>query len=90
MTSKEAIKRLRQETCPATYCPDFDKEECLQVIEKELKAFEILKEEFSIEAYESALNHKVISIYSDFDKYAVVKVVSQEKHDLIKKVLANE
>ena len=27
MTSKEAIKRLRQETCPATYMPDFDKEE---------------------------------------------------------------
>ena len=33
---KEAIKRLRQETCPATYMPDFDKEECLQVIEQSL------------------------------------------------------
>jgi hypothetical protein len=34
---KEAIKRLRQETCPATYMPDFDKEKCLQVIEKSLQ-----------------------------------------------------
>lgn len=63
---------------------------CFETINKELKAFEILKEEFSIEAYESANGNKAISIYSDFDKYAVVKVVSQEKHDLIKEVLENE
>lgn len=40
MTSKEAIKRLRQETAPATYMPDFDKEECLKIIEKELEELE--------------------------------------------------
>ena len=40
MTIKEAIKRLRQKTCPATYMPDFDKEECLKVIEKELEIFD--------------------------------------------------
>ncbi len=34
---KEALKRLRQETCPATYMPDFDKEKCLQVIEKAIQ-----------------------------------------------------
>lgn len=43
MTSKEAIKRLRQETAPATYMPDFDKEECLKVIEKELEELDNFK-----------------------------------------------
>lgn len=33
----EAIKRIRQETCPATYMPDFDKEQCLKVIEDSIK-----------------------------------------------------
>lgn len=42
MTSKEAIKRLRQETTPNTYMPDFDKEECLKVIETDLEILEIL------------------------------------------------
>ena len=37
MTAEEAIKRLRQETCPATYNKDFDKEECLKTIETELE-----------------------------------------------------
>lgn len=39
----EALKRIRQETCPATYMNDFDKNECCDIIEKELKALEILK-----------------------------------------------
>ena len=43
MTSKEAIKRLRQETAPATYMPDFDKEECLKTIEKDLNRLEKLE-----------------------------------------------
>lgn len=34
MNFDEAVKRLRQETCPNTYMPDFDKEECLKVIEE--------------------------------------------------------
>ena len=33
----QAIKRIRQETCPATYMADFDKEACLQVIEADVK-----------------------------------------------------
>ena len=37
----KALKRIRQETCPATICPDFDKEECCNIIEKELRVFEI-------------------------------------------------
>ena len=37
MTPFEALKRIRQETCPATILPDFDKEECCNIIEKALK-----------------------------------------------------
>ena len=40
----EALKRIRQETCPATYMADFDKNECCDIIEKSLKALEIIKE----------------------------------------------
>lgn len=40
--SLEALKRIRQETCPATYMPDFDKEECCKIIEKDLIAVEII------------------------------------------------
>ena len=32
----EALKRIRQETCPATYMADFDKNECCDVIEQAL------------------------------------------------------
>ena len=37
MEVNEAIKRIRQETCPATYMQDFDKEKCLKVIEDSIK-----------------------------------------------------
>lgn len=37
MEVNEAIKRIRQETCPATYMQDFDKEQCLKVIEDSIK-----------------------------------------------------
>ena len=44
MNEFEALKRLRQETCPATYNPDFNKEECLEVIEKALLELKAIKE----------------------------------------------
>lgn len=43
MTSKEALKRLWQETAPATYMKDFDKKKCCDIIEKDLEALEVLK-----------------------------------------------
>ena len=48
----EALKRLRQETCPATYMPDFNKEECLEVIEKALLELKAIKEAKPSEALE--------------------------------------
>lgn len=43
--SLEALKRLDQETCPATYMQDFDKKECIEIIRKDLEVLEILKSE---------------------------------------------
>ena len=45
MTSKEALKRLKQETAPATYMVDFDKDECIEIIRKDLERLEELEEE---------------------------------------------
>lgn len=53
MTPSEALKRLRQETCPATYNPGFDKEECLEVIEKALLELQAIKEAKPSEAINS-------------------------------------
>lgn len=46
MNEFEALKRLRQETCPATYMPDFNKEECLEVIEKALLELKIKADKY--------------------------------------------
>lgn len=51
----EALKRIRQETCPATYMQDFDKEKCCDNIEKELKAYEKLKQNMK-EEYKGLVN----------------------------------
>lgn len=50
MNSREALKRLKQETVPATYMPDFDKDKCIEIIKKDLDKLEtlekIIKENF--------------------------------------------
>jgi len=38
----EALKRLKQETCPATYNQDFDKNKCCNIIENALNVLKIL------------------------------------------------
>ena len=50
MNIEEAIKRLRQETCAATYMPDFDKELCLRTIEQyipKIKYYEVFIRQYS-------------------------------------------
>ena len=48
MNGLEALKRIRQETAPNTYCKDFDKNECCDIIEKELNALKIIKDKAMI------------------------------------------
>lgn len=48
MTSKEALKRLKQETAPATYMADFDKDECIEVIRNDLERLDKLENAIKI------------------------------------------
>ena len=48
----EALKRIRQETCPATYMADFDKNECCDVIEQALQRLEAIDNANPSEALE--------------------------------------
>lgn len=80
--SLEALKRIRQETCPATYMPDFDKDECCNIIEKELKALEIIKEK--------KVNIKLLLIDKDCELYNMnygYEDLTQEEYELLKEVL---
>lgn len=43
MNSEEALKRLKQETAPATYMPDFDKNKCIEIIKQDLDRLEKIK-----------------------------------------------
>lgn len=49
MKINEAIKRIRQETAPCTYMPDFDKEKCLGVIERHIELLKKITKQLKIE-----------------------------------------
>ena len=84
MNEFEALKRLRQETCPATYMPDFDKEECCDVIEKallELKAIKEAKPNEALECleifkvhYEETNNQWYLQIHFNNDELRVIQL----------------
>ena len=81
MNEFEALKRLRQETCPATYMPDFNKEECLDVIEKALLELQAIKEAKPSEALKCLKSEKKIMWAYDYDiiKQALLKAEKLEK-----------
>ena len=67
MTSKEALKRLWQETAPATYMKDFDKKECCDVIERDLEILDIFGKNLSIEV-EHIINNSYMVTIMDIDE----------------------
>lgn len=76
MNVKEALKRLKQETIPATYNPDFDKNECIDIIEKELNQKDYLEFMFKM-VLTSAKTHfvrhdEIFTISLTFDDNSVV------------------
>ena len=86
----EALKRIRQETCPATYMADFDKNQCCDDIEKELKRLEKIENAKPTKALECLENYKKHSRicgigYDVYDKWfdtikqALLKAQEQEK-----------
>ena len=93
MNGLEALKRIRQECAPNTYCKDFNKEECCNTIEKELKALEIIKEKsVNVEWFTIVLHYfkyadieKQIKIYNS--KVARWNAIDRNEFDLLKEVL---
>ena len=77
MTSKEAVKRLWQETAPATYMKDFDKKECCDVIEKDLEILDIFKDKLNI-----VLEDDYLSCYGG-DK------ITEEEYEKVKEWLSD-
>lgn len=64
MTSKEALKRLWQETAPATYMKDFDKKECCDAIERDLEVLQQIKVKIDEEI------KKQEKVIIEYDNYA--------------------
>lgn len=86
MNSKEALKRLKQETAPATYMVDFDKDECIEVIRKDLEI---------LEKYKNAIKiiNDALELYVDFYEVGVENrssFIDYEDSELLKEVLENE
>ena len=96
----EALKRLRQETCPATYMADFDKNECCDVIEQALNRLESIDNANPSEALETV--DKILGYFGKAQvetmtlskcnvltiKQALLKAQEQEKeNELLKEII---
>lgn len=83
----KALKRLRQETCPATYMPDFDKQQCCDTIEKELNVLKIFKDKFRFEFIDS--NKTVYFINRKDNCYnMLLRCESYEEYETLKDELS--
>lgn len=87
----EALKRIRQETCPATYNQDFDKNECCDIIEQELKDYEKIKDiiitaRFDLDQVnkehkalkiikETRVDTNLIKLSKDYDDYCAMETI---------------
>ena len=83
MNSLEALKRLKQETCPATYMPDFDKDLCIDVIGKDLDKLEHLDkyvDQLKTEIVET--NQKRYELEKENQKLKKVIEILKEKLDI--------
>ncbi len=80
----EALKRIRQETCPATYMADFDKNECCDVIEQSLQRLEAIDNANPSEALKCL--EKIIDNLDDYADFEI-KQEANEYIDTIKQAL---
>lgn len=81
----EALKRIRQETCPATYMQDFDKNECCDTIEQALLELKSIKEAKPSEALKCLEFLKQQAIAFEHSELAVK--VANENYNTIKQAL---
>lgn len=69
MTPSEALKRLDQETCPATICPDFDKQECISTLKEAIDCLMIYIKNTTIDCIQPIVEQAyVVSIRSKITK----------------------
>ena len=89
MNEFEALKRIRQETCAATYNPDFDKGECCDVIEKALLELQAIKETKPSKALECLEKIGSVPMFIDERtyKYKPLKKVIPDTYTTIKQAL---
>ena len=74
MKALEALKRIRQETCPATYNPDFDKLKCCDIIEDALTVLQII--------YDKEVDVNLVLFSTTYDEYIEeMKKLSKDIHD---------
>lgn len=59
MDSRTALKRMWQETAPATYMKDFNKKECCDAIEKDLEILFILKNQLELRIKKVGNDYKI-------------------------------
>lgn len=91
MNAKESLKRIRQETCPATYMPDFDKEECCKTIEKALAVLDFFEGlDIDVEKHENELGEMVylLTLTSDLKWYKIsFDLKNEETYNLLEEWL---
>lgn len=92
--SKQALKRIRQETCPATYMQDFDKKECCDIIERDLDILAILKKHIVGVAKneEDGFTEHYIKLVDDVEQgYDFIYIyVSEREYNKVKEWLNKE
>lgn len=77
--SLEALKRLRQETAPATYIKDFDKKECCDVIERDLEMLDIVKKYLKNKSLELGIEDIIICCENEEDYQKIKEWLNNEK-----------
>lgn len=91
--SKQALKRIRQETCPATYMQDFNKKECCDVIEKDLEILAIFKKHIVgvVKKKEDGFTEYYIKLVEDVEQnYGYIYIyVSEKEYNEVKEWLKN-
>ena len=101
MTSKESLRNLKQEILTPNYLTDYEKDECIDVIQQDLEYLEKLEEEYNnlkkgikifLEYYdvylfdEDGLGSCEIGVATIGEDF----YISKEKYLLLKEVFENE
>ena len=90
----EALKEVREKT-DAGFIYDYHNKEHnpLNIIEKELKALEIIKEKFNLQLFcdnKNGFIGMVAVVIKGLNPYVIYETHNKEEYDVLKEVLKNE